>query len=67
MTNRFVFLGVYTTGIDQAGKVMKPVESGSIDAEEYETICHEMESLSHQSKYFYSVRSFIYLGDPVKS
>ncbi len=54
-------------GFDRLHDLSGLVDSGSIDAEEYETICHEIESLSHQSKYFYSVSSIIYLGDPVKS
>ena len=54
-------------GFDRLHDLSILVDSGTIDAEEYETICHEMESLSDQGKYFYSLSSFIYLGNPVKS
>jgi len=40
------------------------VEGGSIDPTEYEIICNEMQGLSEENKYFYSVNSYIYAGEP---
>lgn len=51
-------------GFDRLHDLSSLVEAGSIDRAEYEMICREMQSLSDQSKYFYSVNSYIYVGEP---
>jgi SAM-dependent methyltransferase len=51
-------------GFDRLRDLSGLVEAGSIDLEEYEMICREMQDLSHQNQYFYSVNSYIYVGEP---
>ncbi len=41
------------------------VEAGCIEPAEYEMICGEMQSLSDINKFFYSVNSYIYVGESV--
>ncbi len=51
-------------GFDRLRDISGLVETGSIEPAEYETICGEMKSLSDINRYFYSVNSFIYVGEP---
>jgi SAM-dependent methyltransferase len=52
-------------GFDRLDDLSGLVGSGGIEPAEYERICREMQSLSQQNKYFYSVNSYIYLGEPL--
>lgn len=52
-------------GFDRLHDLSVLVDTGSIDLDEYEMICHEMERLSEQNKYFYSVNSYTYIGEPL--
>ena len=51
-------------GFDRLRDLSGLVEGGSIESSEYETICSEMQELSDARKYFYSVNSYIYVGEP---
>ena len=53
-------------GFDRFHDLSGLVGAGSIELDEYEKICREMQSLSDQNKYFYSVNSYIYIGEPHK-
>ena len=51
-------------GFDRLHDLSGLVRTGNIEPVEYEMICSEMQSLSDQKKYFYSVNSYIYVGEP---
>jgi len=51
-------------GFDRLNDLFGLVESGNIELTEYEIICSEMQSLSDLNQYFYSVNSYIYVGEP---
>jgi len=51
-------------GFDRLHDMSGLVGTGNIEPAEYEMICSEMQSLSDQNKYFYSVNSYIYVGEP---
>lgn len=51
-------------GFDRLRDLSSLAESGSIEPTEYEMIFSEMQDLSDASKYFYSVNSYIYAGEP---
>jgi len=51
-------------GFDRLRDLSNLVEGGSIEPTEYEMICSEMQNLSDKNKYFYSVNSYIYAGEP---
>lgn len=54
-------------GFDRLQDLFGLVDTGSIDAAEYEIIFHEMQNLSEMYNYFYSVNSYIYVGKPNKT
>lgn len=54
-------------GFDRLHDLSGLVGAGNIEFDEYEMICREMRSLSDQNKYFYSVNSYIYVGEPHKN
>jgi hypothetical protein len=39
------------------------VKTGAIDGTEYDMVCSEMKALTESKKYFYSLNSYIYLGN----
>ena len=51
-------------GFDRLHDLSGLVGAGNIELAEYEMICREMRRLSDQNKYFYSVNSYIYVGEP---
>ncbi len=51
-------------GFDRLRDLSGLVEAGNIESAEYKMICDEMQSLSDMNKYFYSVNSYIYVGEP---
>jgi len=51
-------------GFDRLHDLSSLVRDGSIDPTEYEMICSEMQDLSDENKYLYSVNSYIYAGEP---
>jgi SAM-dependent methyltransferase len=51
-------------GFDRLHDLSGLVGTGGIEPAEYEMICSEMQSLSDQNQYFYSVNSYIYVGEP---
>jgi len=51
-------------GFDRLRDLANLVGTGGIEPAEYELICGEMRSLSEQSRYLYSVNSYIYVGEP---
>ncbi len=52
-------------GFDRLHDLSVLVEAGSIEPAEYRLICDEMQALSAKKGYFYSVNSYIYVGEPV--
>ena len=50
-------------GFDRLHDLSSLARGGSIDPTEYEMICSEMQVLSDENKYFYSVNSYIYTGE----
>ncbi|MCP4273636.1 MAG: methyltransferase domain-containing protein [Gammaproteobacteria bacterium] len=51
-------------GFDRLRDLSGLVEAGNIESAEYKMTCDEMQSLSDTNKYFYSVNSYIYVGEP---
>ena len=51
-------------GFDRLRDLSSLVAYGDIEPAEYEMICSEMQALSDTSKYFYSVNSYVYSGNP---
>ncbi|GJL64136.1 MAG: SAM-dependent methyltransferase [Nitrospirales bacterium] len=52
-------------GFDRLRDLSSLVKNGIIETTDYEIICAEMQDLSDTSKYFYSINSYIYAGEPV--
>ena len=50
-------------GFDRLNDLFGLVETGSIKLTEYEMICSEMKRLTDLNQYFYSVNSYIYVGE----
>jgi len=51
-------------GFDRLQDLAGLVEVGSIDTAEYELVCREMQDLADRKQYFYSLNSYIYIGEP---
>ena len=51
-------------GFDRLHDLAGLVKSGDIEPGDYDKICREMRDLSNTRKYFYSVNSYIYVGEP---
>lgn len=50
-------------GHDRLHDLIGLVKTGAIDGTEYEVVCNEMNALSESKNYFYSLNSYIYLGN----
>ncbi|MBT8447495.1 MAG: hypothetical protein KJO38_10115, partial [Gammaproteobacteria bacterium] len=53
-------------GFDRLDDLSSLVAAGSIDPAEYAMIRREMQSLNEKNQYFYSVNSYLYVGEPDK-
>ena len=51
-------------GLDRLRDLSGLLDVGGIEPAEYKLICREMQELSDTKKYFYSVNSYIYVGEP---
>ncbi len=51
-------------GYDRLQDLVGLVEVGSIETAEYEMVCSEMQDLADRKQYFYSLNSYIYIGEP---
>jgi len=52
-------------GHDRLHDLIGLVKTGAIDETEYDMVCREMKALTESKKYFYSLNSYMYLGDKV--
>ena len=51
-------------GFDRLQDLSGLIEAGNIETVEYEMVCREMQDLADRKQYFYSVNSYIYIGEP---
>lgn len=52
-------------GHDRLHDLIGLVKTGAIDGAEYDMVCNEMKASTESKKYFYSLNSYIYLGNKV--